>query len=66
MEPVALQEYGAGGREKIAPSLEDTAPCEGYEKKVDLKGGCHTQCQLISLHIIPSGGQQQAQHAKPR
>lgn len=37
MEPVAHKMVLADG-EKITAIVEDTAPCEGYEK-VDLKGG---------------------------
>ena len=61
MEPVAHKMVLVDG-EKITAIVEDTAPCEGYEK-VNLKGG-YLMPGLINP-ACPSGGQRQAQRRAP-
>ena len=61
MEPVAHKMVLADG-EKITAIVEDTAPCEGYEK-VDLKGG-YLMPGLINLHVHLAGNGKPS--AKPR
>ena len=52
MEPVAHKMVLVDG-EKITAIVEDTAPCEGYEK-VDLKSG-YLMPGLINLHVHLAG-----------
>ena len=52
MEPVAHKMVLVDG-EKITAIVEDTAPCEGYEK-VNLKGG-YLMPGLINLHVHLAG-----------
>ena len=61
MEPVAHKMVLVDG-EKITAIVEDTAPCEGYEK-VDLKGG-YLMPGLINLHVHLAGNGKPS--AKPR
>ena len=61
MEPVARKMVLVDG-EKITAIVEDTAPCEGYEK-VDLKGG-YLMPGLINLHVHLAGNGKPS--AKPR
>ena len=58
MEPVAHKMVLVDG-EKITAIVEDTAPCEGYEK-VDLKGG-YLMPGLINLHVHLAGNGKPAQ-----
>ena len=61
MEPAAHKMVLVDG-EKITAIVEDTAPCEGYEK-VDLKGG-YLMPGLINLHVHLAGNGKPS--AKPR
>ena len=61
MEPVAHKMVLVDG-EKITAIVEETAPCEGYEK-VDLKGG-YLMPGLINLHVHLAGNGKPS--AKPR
>ena len=61
MEPVAHKMVLVDG-EKITAIVEDTAPCEGYEK-VDLKSG-YLMPGLINLHVHLAGNGKPS--AKPR
>ena len=61
MEPVAHKMVLVDG-EKITAIVEDTAPCEGYEK-VNLKGG-YLMPGLINLHVHLAGNGKPS--AKPR
>ena len=62
LEPDALQQMVLVDGEKITAIVEDTAPCEGYEK-VDLKGG-YLMPGLINLHVHLAGNGKPS--AKPR